>query len=53
MDKKTLESLRRLVIYAAIEEGKNYEEAGRPRNHIFRDVMRLARFLDIKRSELQ
>jgi hypothetical protein len=46
LDKKTYESLRRIVIYMAPHEGKHFQEMGRPRQHIYRDVLALARYLD-------
>jgi len=46
LDKTTYESLRRIVIYMAPHEGKHFQEMGRPRRHIYRDVLVLARFLD-------
>lgn len=46
LDKKTYESLRRIVIYMAPQEGTHFQEMGRPRKHIYRDVLVLARFLD-------
>ena len=45
MDKATWRSLRRLVIYMALHEGHHYEEDGKPRGHIFRDVTKVARWL--------
>jgi len=46
LDKTTYQSLRRIVIYLAPDEGKHFQEMGRPRRHIYRDVLALARFLD-------
>lgn len=46
LDKTTYESLRRIVIHMAPDEAKHFREMGRPRRHIYRDVLALARFLD-------
>ena len=46
LDKKTLYSIQAVVLYLAPDEGKHYEENGKPKDHIFRHVMRLARFVD-------
>jgi hypothetical protein len=46
MDKNTLESLRRVVLYSIIEEGRHFEESGKPRNHIWRHLMTVAKWLD-------
>ena len=39
-------AIRRLVLYLAPDEGKNFAEAGKPKNHIFRDVLVVSKFLD-------
>ena len=52
MNKDILRSIRRIVIYMAPEEGRHYEEDGKPRGHIFRDVMRLAKFVDLHIEDL-
>jgi hypothetical protein len=46
LDKKAFEAIRALVIYLAPDEGKHFSEEGRPRNHIYRDVLTVARWLD-------
>jgi hypothetical protein len=46
MDERTWRSLRHLVLYLAPDEGRDYAETGRPADHIFRDIMRVARWLD-------
>lgn len=35
-----------MVVYLAESEGKHYAEEGKPAAHIFRDVMRVAKWLD-------
>jgi hypothetical protein len=50
-DKKAYSALRRVVIYLAPHESKHFEEMGRPRQHIYRDVRVLARFLDANAPE--
>ncbi len=46
LDRPTYSALRRIVIYMAPDEGKHFQESGRPKHHIYRDVLALARFLD-------
>jgi hypothetical protein len=48
LDKKTLRSLRRILFYMLFdtEEAEHYLDQGRPKDHIYRDVLVLARFLD-------
>jgi hypothetical protein len=46
MAEATWRSVGRLVLYLAIEDGRDYADTGKPRDHIFRDVMRVARWLD-------
>ena len=41
MDKRTLNSLLRVIDYMTPEERKHWEEAEKPRNHIYRDLMRV------------
>jgi len=52
MDKALLRSLRRIVIYMAPDEGRHFAESAKPRNHIFRDVIRVAKFLDLNVKDL-
>ena len=51
-DKKTLLSIRALVLYMAPEEGRHFAENEKPRDHIFRDVMRVAKWLDLKQKDI-
>jgi hypothetical protein len=51
MDEKTYQSLREVVMYLSLDEGRHFEENGRPRNHIYRHVMRLAKWLDAKATK--
>jgi hypothetical protein len=46
LDHKTFRAIRALVLYLAPHEGKHYQEMGRPRRHIYRDVLTVARYLD-------
>jgi hypothetical protein len=46
MTEETWRSVRRLVLHPAPDEGKDYAENNKPRDHIFRDVMKVARWLD-------
>ena len=46
MDKQTLAAMRRIVIHMAIGESQHFDESGKPRNHIYRDVLKLAKFID-------
>ena len=46
MDEKTYQSLRAAVIYLCLDEARHFEETDRPRNHIYRHVIRLAKWLD-------
>jgi hypothetical protein len=49
IDEATWRSIRALVIYLAPDEGKHYEESGKPQDHIFREVMKVSRWLDKNR----
>ena len=46
LDRLTRDSILRVVVYLTVEEGKHYEESGRPKGHIFAHAMRIARWLD-------
>jgi len=47
MDFETIESLRVILDYLYADEEKNWLEAGRPaRDHIYHDIMRVAKWLD-------
>jgi hypothetical protein len=48
MDARTWKGIRRGVLYLVMDadEGKHYSESGKPKNHIFLDAMRVARWLD-------
>jgi hypothetical protein len=46
IDKRTLNAVRSLVIYMCPEEGRHYEESGKPADHIFRKVIKVARWID-------
>jgi hypothetical protein len=46
LDTETYDSFRRIVIYLSPDEGRHYAENYFPKRHIFRDVMKLAKFLD-------
>jgi hypothetical protein len=48
MDKELYEALRRIVIHFSPEEGRHYAEWGKPKNHIFRDLLIVARHVDIR-----
>lgn len=43
--KKVLLSINALVQYSIASEEKHFEESGKPRNHIFRDVRKIAYWL--------
>ncbi len=45
MDKETLRSLRHVVDYLYDDEERHFWESDEPKDHIFRDVRRLALFL--------
>lgn len=47
------ESLSALIEYASPDERKHWEEAGRPRDHIFLDLERIAAWLDEERAYLK
>ncbi len=51
MDKKTYDAIKRVVEYLYDDEENHWEESGKPKNHIFRDVCRLNGLLDTYRSE--
>ena len=51
IDRRTIESLQALVLYLAPHEGKHYEENDKPKDHIFRHVMRVARLVDKTRAK--
>jgi len=46
LDTQTYHALHRLFMYCCDAEQKHYQEAGHPRDHIYRDVLVLGRFLD-------
>jgi hypothetical protein len=46
MDKKTKEACQRIVIYLAQDEAKHWVEMGKPKEHIYKDVLTLAEYLD-------
>ena len=41
MDKRTLNSLLRIIDYVMPEEEKHWDEAERPRKHVYHDLMRV------------
>lgn len=43
--KKVLHSINTLVQYSIASEEKHFEECGKPRNHIFRDVRKIEHWL--------
>jgi hypothetical protein len=43
--KKVLRSMNTLIQYSIASEEKHFEESGKPRNHIFRDVRKIAFWL--------
>jgi len=44
--KKVLTSMNTLIQYSIASEEKHYEECGKPRNHIFCDVRKIAYWLN-------
>ena len=46
MTQKEYRACLRILIHFCPDEGRHYAESGRPKKHIFRDLMVLARFLD-------
>jgi hypothetical protein len=51
MYQKTYDALKSVVDYLYHDEEKHWKEAGRPKNHIFRDVFQLNGLLDIYSNE--
>jgi len=43
--KKVLRAINLLVKYSFINEEKHFEESGKPKNHIFRDVRKINHWL--------
>lgn len=46
MNANTLGAMRRIVLYLAKDEAKHWEESNKPKRHIYKDVLMLARFVD-------
>lgn len=44
MDEETYESLQRVVKYLLPEESRHWEESGKPKQHIYKDVIRLKQY---------
>ena len=50
MDEKTYQSLLNIVDYNWAEEERHWEESGKPKNHIFCDLRRAAKYLESIKS---
>ena len=46
MDKNVARSLERIIQYLFFDEIRDWEAQGKPRNHIYRDVRRVDKWLD-------
>ena len=46
MTQKEYRAFLRILIHYCPDEGKHFAESGRPRKHIFRDLMVLARYVE-------
>ncbi len=52
MEPATYDALRRIVITYTSDEAGHFAESGRPRKHIYRDLVKLAALVDIKLTAL-
>jgi hypothetical protein len=50
IDDATLESMEAVVDYLLEIEHKHWQECGRPKRHIYRDLKRIAKAVDLLRS---
>jgi len=48
--KKVLKAIATLTEYSIASERKHFEECGKPRNHIFRDVRKISHWLKTIKS---
>jgi hypothetical protein len=53
LDERAAMSLLKIVKYLHDDEARHYEESGKPRNHIFRDVARIEKLLTHESSITQ
>jgi hypothetical protein len=51
MTKREHRAFVRILTHYCPQEGRDFAESGKPKEHIFRDLMLLARFVD-KHSDL-
>ena len=40
-----IEDFKAIVVYLEMDEKRHYEELGRPKNHIYRSVVKLKKFI--------
>lgn len=53
VDDETLDAIRKIVVYLSPDEGKDYEASGKPEDHIFLAVLKIAKLYDQARPVKQ